>query len=335
MSLPNFPAVLFYRGDPSCLKSKSIFAVIGTRNPSDYGKMACKTIVEDLAANGSVIVSGGALGIDSAAHSTCVEAGAKTVLVSGTGIDSDYPKQNSELREAIASHGCIISEYAPGSGASHSSFPLRNRIVAALSMAIIVFEAGEKSGTLNTCGHAKKLGKPIFVLPGAIDSELYIGSNRLIDEGAVPLFSAEMVYRYFDMKLDSGREAPQGRTPFSGINTFTETPGLPAGVSRTERLAKAAQKRKSGSENTPAKEDEALVEEAFENEAEASAPAFDPGLLSPNAAVVFAAIKNGSVNLDSIVRESGLAAHLVMRELSELEMEGAVEKINSLEYKIK
>ena len=333
----NYPAVLFFRGDASVLGRGEILAVIGTRKPSDYGKNACKKISADLVRNGYVIISGGALGIDSAAHKACVELDSPTILVMGTGLDSGYLMENEPLRQRIAERGCLISEYPPKTFGTAGSFPLRNRIVAALAEGIVVFEAGEKSGTLNTCVHAKKLGKPIFVLPGSIDSELYVGSNALIDEGATPVFSAESILRFFDKTVYTSDPSPKGRTPFSGIDSFTEVEGEPFGMSRTERLSRLKKAKEKLS--APSEKPEESVSRSEKVESAASAPAaekepFIEEGFSENAALIFKAMKDGSTAFDEIVRNASLPPHLVMRGLTELEMEGVISKINSLEYKI-
>ena len=325
LSMNDYPAVLFYKGDQACLSAKNIFAVIGTREPSDYGREACRKITREMVRNGSVIVSGGALGIDSTAHRTCVEMSSPTVLVMGTGFDTGYLKQNEELRENIVKSGCIVTEYAPKVHGSAGSFPLRNRIVAALSLGIIVFEAGEKSGTLNTCKHARRLGKPVFVLPGAIDAENYIGSNRLIDEGAVPVFSAKSIYLYYDMPFVENDDLPKGRTPFVGIEDFTEIENEPNGISRTRRL-----KSKKADSNEP----EPRTEPPQTEKSEQAEERHISENYSKTAVLVYNAVRDGNRTLDDIVRALGLPVFKIMRAVSELEMDGKIKKSNSSEYSI-
>ena len=184
------PMVLYVRGDIECLNPKLPVAVIGSRTPCKYGEESARKIVTELVGSCAVIVSGGALGIDSVAHRSAIEAGGKTVLVMGCGHGVGYLPENSDLRKSVYHHGALVSEYPPYTSVSQGSFPLRNRIISGLSKAVVIIEAAQFSGTFSTAKYAIKQDKPLYVLPGDIDSGNFDGSNQLITEGANPIFSA-------------------------------------------------------------------------------------------------------------------------------------------------
>lgn len=180
------PEVLYYKGIlPQ--KNENCFGVVGTRRASSYGQQATLDIAGELADAGLTIVSGMAPGIDTFAHTICVEKNKRTIAVLGTGLDekSMYPQQNLELsRKILATGGCLISELPARTHGSKITFPNRNRIISALSLGILVVEAKEKSGSLITAQYAKNQKKKLFAVPGPIYTLNASGPNKLIKEGA-------------------------------------------------------------------------------------------------------------------------------------------------------
>lgn len=175
---------LFFWGDPSCL-SEPCVAIVGTRSASTYGKAVAQKFSEALAREGITIVSGGALGIDVAAHKGALDAGGKTVAVLITGIDRVYPRMHFGLFERIKKSGCLLSQFAVGRPSNREYRPLmRNQTVAGLSSAVIVVEAPETSGALSTAAAANELGRHVFVVPANIDNLNFRGSHSLIRDGA-------------------------------------------------------------------------------------------------------------------------------------------------------
>ena len=178
------PISLYVKGNKYILNEKSI-GIIGCRNCTKYGEKQAKIFAYNLAKNKINVVSGLAKGIDSFAHIGSLYAKGKTIAVLGNGLDTIYPKENVNLaKEIIKNDGCIISEYPLGTKPLKYNFPARNRIISGISNDILVIEAKEKSGTLITVDFALEQGKEIYVLPGNIDSENSIGTNKLIQEGA-------------------------------------------------------------------------------------------------------------------------------------------------------
>ncbi len=159
-------------------------AIVGTRKATAYGRAAATKFAEVLAKSGVCIVSGGAFGIDTAAHEGALIGGGKTVSVLGTGIDNLYPAANIRLFERIQENGCILSQFAIGTPSLQQNFLYRNFTVAAIADAVLVIEAPEKSGALSTARHAAELGKEVFVVPGPITLESFRGSHGLVRDGA-------------------------------------------------------------------------------------------------------------------------------------------------------
>lgn len=182
--IPDFPPVLFCRGNTKILNKQSVIAVVGSRRPSPYGLFQTSKIIGDLSRY-FVIVSGLAVGIDSAVHQACLKSNGETIAVLGTPIDKIYPSSNERLADQIVkSGGLIISEYPPRFTTGKYSFPLRNRIIAGLSRAVLVMEAAKNSGSLITASLALDYNREVFALPGNVDSRLSEGTNQLIKDGA-------------------------------------------------------------------------------------------------------------------------------------------------------
>lgn len=163
-----------------------MIAIVGSRNASAQGSRNATLFAQQLSRAGALIISGLARGIDGAAHRATLGLGPQyfTVAVCGTGLDITYPKEHQSLANAISRQGLLISEYPPGIGPQASHFPKRNRILAALSLGVVVIEAAEKSGSLITARIAADLGREVFALPGPIHDPLFAGCHQLIQQGA-------------------------------------------------------------------------------------------------------------------------------------------------------
>lgn len=168
-------------------------AIVGTRRASSYGREIAHQLATELARNGITIVSGLALGIDTVAHTAALKAGGRTLSVLGSGVDQIYPTQNRGLAQEIRQQGAILSEYWLGTRPEAMNFPPRNRIISGLSQAIVIVEAGKRSGALITATFAAEQGREVFAIPGSILHPGSIGCNRLIQQGATPLLSVDDV----------------------------------------------------------------------------------------------------------------------------------------------
>lgn len=194
------PAYLFTRGDKKLLKYPVKAAIVGSREATPYGMNVAANFAHELADNKVCIVSGGARGIDTAAIRGAMRSGMKIIVVIGTGIDVDYPPENAELFEKVAkSGGLIVSEFNLGMGPLRENFPVRNRIMTALSESVTVVEAAEKSGALISASHAAEQGKTVFAVPGNIDSRNSVGVNNLLRDGAAfALSGSDILYEMMD-----------------------------------------------------------------------------------------------------------------------------------------
>lgn len=198
--IKNYPKRLFCVGDLSLLGENSV-AVVGARKASAYGIWVADTIGKQLAENGVVTVSGLAAGIDTAAHKGALKIdGGKTIAVLGCGIDICFPTSNKKLRDEIATKGLLISEYEQGVHATRYSFPMRNRIISGLSLATVVAEAGNNSGSLITAERAVEQGREVLAVPGNINSLNSFGCNKLIAEGATPLIFIDDIFNILNLK---------------------------------------------------------------------------------------------------------------------------------------
>jgi len=183
------PIALVIRGDADALKIKSL-AIVGTRNPTPYGLRVASEFAAGFVDREWAIVSGGAYGVDSAAHKGALIAEGITIAVTASGIDSPYPAGNQRLFDEILENGAIITEYMPGVTARPHRFLIRNRIIAALSRGTLVVEAAFRSGSLRTARDAAELMRPVLAIPGPITAPTSEGCHRLIGERSAELVTS-------------------------------------------------------------------------------------------------------------------------------------------------
>ena len=179
------PIGLFMKGQlPHNFDTRPVVSIIGSRNNTAYGRRVASDIASALARVGVIVVSGMAKGLDAYAHDAALKEQGETIAVLPSGIDVCYPLENEGLYKRIPSCGALVTEFAPGYRPMRWSFPARNRIISGLSDALVIIEAGEKSGTLTTATHAANQGKDVLCVPGSVQSPQSVGTNRLIKDGA-------------------------------------------------------------------------------------------------------------------------------------------------------
>lgn len=207
--LTDMPLVLYVDGDITCVRGKVMIGVVGTRKPCNESIGIARGICTGLASAGAVVVSGGALGIDSAAHESAMIAGGKTVCVLGCGLGTRYLMDSEAMRRQISRNGAVVSEYPPFTNASKSTFPVRNRIISGMSHGVLVVEAGEKSGSLITARCANEQGREVFSIPGSVLTTAYTGANNLIRDGAKAVTCARDILEPYSVmypdRLDMSR----------------------------------------------------------------------------------------------------------------------------------
>lgn len=182
----DLPPLIYVKGSLLPDDERSI-AVVGTRNPSHYGRQATEQLVYDIANAGVAIVSGLARGVDGVAHQTALDTGQRTIAVLGSGLDIIYPREHTNLSERIADNGALISEHALGTRPDARNFPRRNRIMSGMTLGTLVIEAGARSGALITARQALDENREVFAVPGSIFSDSSNGTNMLIRRGEAKL----------------------------------------------------------------------------------------------------------------------------------------------------
>jgi DNA processing protein len=193
------PLFLYVRGE--ILPSDGFaVALVGTREPSDYGRQMARLISAELVQAGATVVSGLARGIDAEAHAAALRAGGRTIAVLGCGIDVVYPSEHHRLQMHIAGHGAVVSEFSPGMQPDAENFPTRNRIISGLSLGTVVIEATEKSGSLITAELAMEQGREVFAVPGPVGANSR-GPHQLLRQGATLVETAQDVLRELAPRL--------------------------------------------------------------------------------------------------------------------------------------
>lgn len=206
------PAGLFLKGHLARWREVLIaprVTIVGTRRATGYGLGVARALGNAFSAAGVVVASGLAYGIDTQAHRGALEASAPPLAVVGGGSDIVYPAGQAHLHRLVAAKGCIVSEYPPGMRPARWTFPARNRILAALADAVVVVEAGERSGALITAGEALDLGKPVFAVPGRLGVPQSLGCNRLAAEGAQVVYAVDQCVQDYAAltRIDRGDRA--------------------------------------------------------------------------------------------------------------------------------
>jgi len=207
--LDNAPPVLYLRGAITPDDDWAV-AIVGTRRATSYGRQVTERIARELAHNGVTVVSGMARGIDGVAHRAALDAGGRTLAVLGSGVDRIYPPEHRRLAEDIISRGALVSDYPPGTPPDGRNFPPRNRIIAGLSLATVVVEAGRRSGALITSDFALEQGREVFAVPGNVIAPQSRGTNRLIQQGAHPLLDPKEILETLELSMLT--EQRQART---------------------------------------------------------------------------------------------------------------------------
>ena len=203
------PLLLYCRGKRTDWNNRLCIAIVGARKCTEYGKGAAAHLARDMAAEGTVIVSGMASGVDAAAHIGALDAGGDTIAVLGCGVNVVYPPSNAPLMRRILQHGTIISEYPVGADPLPHHFPERNRIISGLSRGVVVVEGSIKSGSLITASLAQEQGKDVFAVPGNINNILSKGPNFLIRDGAYMATCAEDILgQYRDVYIGISPDNP-------------------------------------------------------------------------------------------------------------------------------
>lgn len=306
------PLVLYIYGDETVLKNELSISLVGAREASDYGCAVAKALSSALAGKGFTIVSGGARGIDSESHFGAMEEGGKTVCVLGCGLNTNYLMELQPMRNKIMQNGAVISEYPPKTPASRTTFPIRNRIISALTLGTIVVEAGERSGSLITARLALEQGKDVFAVPGDLVHSSFLGTNKLIRDGAIAVFSPndileEYYSEYYDKIID------KTRFPDDEI---------------IKRAQKYLSKQKTeAEEKISAKQNKEEKCEKVKREA--------PDYLTESAKKIYAVLDEEPKHVDFLSEKSGLTTAQTLSALTELEVYSLASSLSGRRYTVK
>lgn len=212
------PERLYYKGNWDKGIFENCLAVVGSRRMTSYGRRVEEQLVGELAAAGITIASGFMYGGDAVAHKAAIKVGGRTIAVMPCGIELIHPEDQIDLyRSILENNGLIISEYEDKMAPALWSYPRRNRIIAGLSKAVLIVEAGLKSGTLITAEHAKRFGRKIFAVPGPITSPVSLGTAQLLKEGAVLVTSAKEILDYYGLSLKILKQDEEKSFPARGL----------------------------------------------------------------------------------------------------------------------
>ncbi|NLT08339.1 MAG: DNA-protecting protein DprA [Ruminococcus sp.] len=327
----NPPAVLYYKGNISCLNGRRTVTAVGTRRASDYGLNAAYRICGELAGSGLVIVSGFALGTDITAHMAAVEHNSPTACVMGCGLDVDYPKDNFRFRDSIITNGGVfVSEYPPGTPPHPQNFPKRNRILAGLGYVAVVFEASIKSGSLITADLAAAQGREVFCLPPAdIFSNAFSGNTELLKNGANALYSAQDIVDCF--RIGGALDSEIRSEDIAAISSFgyersknTDGDELINGIKTASRKAGRRKDKKAAAEKKSAAEKD--VKEKTENTSRDD--------LTELQQRICGLISSGTVHADAIAGALDIDAAELMMEFTELEVMGVIRSLPGKMFEI-
>ncbi len=325
--IPNKPMVIYYLGNFCDLDNRLTVGVVGSRRPSEYGLHAAKRLSYDLARAGAVIVSGMALGVDGAAHRAALYHGSFTVGVLGCGIDRVYPEENRNLFENVIRDGLLLTEYPPGTAPLGRNFPVRNRLISALSDAVLVIEGSELSGSLITAEDALKQGKKLYSVPGSIFSRGSAGSNFLLKAGAVPCLSAYDIIEDFRLRYPALKEA---LSLFGKEDEPTRKKKNPEIKKKAKNYVFPGSKRKEEKEAVPPEYEFISIDEVKEDRDESAPRAVLP-TLSQEEREIYTAIGYEPVAADLLVGD-GKSVSDLMRILTKLEIKGLVRKAPGGKY---
>ncbi len=321
------PVVLYYKGTiPQC-DALPLIGVVGTRKASAYGMNAAKRLGYQIADCGGIVVSGMASGVDSMAMRGALTADTSVIGVLGCGADIVYPSSNRALYTDVQRHGCILTEFPPGTPPIGRNFPRRNRIISGLSCGVLVIEAPEKSGALITARQAADQGRDVFVVPGNIDVETCRGSNALLRDGAIAVGSGWDVLSEYEALFPGKirkRTSPVRQTVYpeelaqdagESLLQVAQTPKMPAKKRKKEKTAK--------------KELDKHAPPTYSDEEAALPP-----LTEPEQRLV-ALLRQNVTLVDDIMAQTDIAAGQVNACLTMLELKGVIRRLPGKRVELK
>lgn len=309
------PPVLYYKGELLAFDTLPVVAVVGARNASGYGLATAKRMGYQLGLCGGAVVSGAAKGVDSLALEGALSAGAPVAAVLGNGLDIVYPSGAQGLYRDVEAHGCLISEFVPGTRPLAGNFPRRNRIMSGLSLGVLVVEAAQKSGSLITAEYALEQGRDLYAVPGNLGQSHSVGSNRLIQEGATLATTGWDVLRVYQPQFPERLRRREGGgrlalTPEEAVPGQTEAPILPNPAENPGKEAQVPGKTEKRIDNEP-KRNYIDLQQVVKT-------------LTQDERKLVEVLRGGQLHVDDIILQSGLPAARALASLTLLEVKGYV-----------
>ena len=305
-NIPDPPLVFYYKGRLPDLDGNPLIGVVGTRKASAYGMNAAGKLGYQIARCGGIVVSGMASGIDGMATRGALTAGTPAIGILGCGADVVYPPSNRTLFEDMEQYGCLMSEFIPGTPPVGRNFPKRNRIISGLSCGVLVVEAPERSGALITAHAALDQGRDVFVVPGNIDVDTFVGSNRLLRDGAIAVSSG------WDIMSEYAAQYPDKITEFTA---------------QAEKIqSKAAQNPiLSGNDRVSKhKEDKKVIDN--DDASPYSGLEDKMPLLLPDEQKILSALTTEPRPVDDVIAETGIPTARMLAMLTLLQVKGMVKQ---------
>ena len=317
-NIPDPPVVLYYQGRLPDFDGTPLIGVVGTRKASAYGLGVAKRMGYQIARCGGIVVSGMAYGIDGMAMAGALTAGSAVVGVLGCGADIVYPASNRSLFADTRQYGCILTEFPPGTPPAAWNFPKRNRIISGLSCGVLVVEAPEKSGALITAQQAADQGRDVFVVPGNIDVDSCIGSNRLLRDGAIAVSSGWDIMSEYEAQFPD--KICQETAPVRLAGYADELAAMDRETDR--KTQKVAQKPRTPVKNAEKKQK--CNQKVIDNGADSPYIDLENRLqsLSSEEQAIVSCIAAGEQLVDDVIAKTGLPAGKVLAALTMLEVKG-------------
>ncbi len=314
------PPVLYYKGELLAFDALPVVAVVGARNASGYGLATAKRMGYQLGLCGGAVVSGAAKGVDSLALEGALSAGAPVAAVLGNGLDIVYPGEAQGLYRDVEAHGCLISEFIPGTRPLAGNFPRRNRIMSGLSLGVLVVEAAQKSGSLITAEYALEQGRDVYAVPGNLGQSHSVGSNRLIQEGAALATTGWDVLQVYQPRF------PDRLRRREGGGRLTLTPREADAVPAREEARQG--EISPNPEENPRKEAQVpgKTEKRIDNEPKRNYIDLQQVIqtLTQDEIKLVELLRGGQLHVDDIILQSGLSAARALSSLTLLEVKGYV-----------
>lgn len=306
----NPPCVLYVDGELGDIDNLALIGIVGTRKASEYAVKVTHIMSRGIAECGAVVVSGGALGVDTAAHKGALAAGGKTIAVLGCGLGTDYLNENKPLREMIKNNGALVTEYPPFTRAGRTTFPMRNRLISGLSLGVLVVEAGVKSGSLITANYALEQGRDVFAVPSSVLSVDFAGTNKLIDDGAIVATKPSQILALYSEKFDS--------IDISKARSVDE-------LMRDER----------GKDANVKKEDKLSFDNLEENRTKRLEREKKALKLTGDVRAVYQCLDDTFLHIDAIIEKTGLTSQKAAASITRLEVMGLVQSASGKRYKLR